>query len=1414
MGKKLYLCAEYAMCTHVQIKKNNNIHDKRMKKKIYLFVLLALGVCGLRAQYVAPSEGVFRIINVEYGSALAENHVDNNIYSTQPGGNTDFNQLWILKMEGANYTIQNAYTCRYIQTGNNVNEQPYWTGKAAKAFNIVANPSKGADAYNIWDPTLGSTGLHAKGMGERVVRWGRENDKAASEWKFVSVEVSEDALKEAQAQYAEYEARVTAFEAEYAKQLAGKTELENALSVYFADAACTVLKPEYAAMEDELLRDELAIHDMPAALIEMAIKVKNNSWGEPNEKAGKRAWEADYAKKFRVQLIEPYSIAGEITSWFGYNAHTNMDNPTGLYANNFQIAYIMVEGQIKEGAELWATWLNGHTKMPNYNNGYGNGVRLQEGLNIVPFRADGSAIYINYLVHTYDAANHRFPHKLSEYDDLKVHIEGGYINGYYNAHGDALYTADTDADWVYYEERANLENITILGRHQVLQFNLHDVTEGGVTDRGLAKLFPDELPSSLPANQRINAIVEAWDRIMLSELMTLGVASKEMVDSMNLLYPRWDGKWENKAEIYNYEGYAEFCDGRDYSEYYNHHGLAFGVGGNSYMYGSWDHCGYHRNTTPSILTQIATEAGPTWGPAHEIGHQHQGLFTVNGLTEVTNNLFSNIAVWYMGMGTSRINATEGNLAHVYDNFKAGGDFFGNNIWALTHMYYRLWLYYHRAGNNTQFYPRLFELLRETRLSGGYYQQGKTSILRFYQHCCDAAQEDLTEFFRAHGFFCVMSNRLVGDYSNSEYTQSQADIDAAIASVKAKGYPVNDRPLFINDCTPEATYCHDGKTQRSYWDGESRNGLNAEVGSYLTFVTADTAIGGKYLYELADLKVKVSGGTGAVGFAIYNKKGEIMAFSSNHSFAVTEEVMNLVRQGEATIVAVAAHGDAVEVLDKTQHGNEEEQYKALKTALADANDILKLADDKGVNVGYFKADYLIGLEALVAEAKAAYDNKDTSVCGYGEWATKLMQAILVLTENEEAKVPIYEDDYYALGSVRHKNTSLEYSTAGLKTTFASPVDNTKKQWMFVATGTDKQYYVQNVQTGLYISAATENVRVKAEAKDVKEAIAFNLIEAEPSKFLLQSTKNTALYLSCDNSKNMVAVSARSANEHWTISSVVDNHSAAIKAKLEALLGMVAVTIDELVAEAEPALKFHDDVTILDENLPTYVVALLSAYDAASKAITEGYAYMQDLYAALDAAHRTVKAAYKKALTLPEATTGDEAICYYLQCLDTEAYVYHFEGTGRYNGALRTSALDQTTDHNYWFYLRPADAEGQYYIYNLYTGKAVGTNGRYVYANGTTEPTAYTLTVSTEAYGYTITTADGAWNVQSGADGYVQFTKTPAQWMLVPIGRFNVTGIETIEKPAVTSGVYYDLLGRKVENPTSGIYIRDGRKVILR
>ncbi len=1280
-----------------------------MKKRFQLLVLSVLCTVFAHAQYVEPSEGVFRIINVGYNAALMENYENNNLRCTSTIGDADdFDQLWILKKLGTGYSIQNAYTGAYIQTGNNVQEQPYWTGATAKTFNIVLGGGE-KKGYNIFDPGLGAWGLHSKGANERVVRW---SDCDPSQWQFEKVEVSEEAMTLAQAEYAEYLRLKMEFEDYCAELLANQDELEAALAKYFEDAACTVLKEEFASVSDEDLRAAMGTDNLPAELVDMAVKVKNDAWAEDNEKADKPGWNDHYAKKFRVQMIEPHSIAGEITEWIGHQGHTNMDNPTGLYANNRQVLYVMVEGEIKEGAELYATWLVGHTKMPNYNNGYGDsGIRLKSGLNIIPIRTNGSALYFNYLVHTFDKTTWQFANKLSNYDDLKIHVAGGYINGYYSIAGDSLYTPDNDNDWVYYEERANLENITILGRYEVLQFELNDVVnytdDKGNTwsEKGLAYHFPERLPKSMPNSpaftdslQRINGIVEAWDRIFLSEKMTLGVASKADVDSMNKLFPRYDGTWTEKAEIYNYDdALLAFCDSikerdGDYGEYYNHRGVAFGTR-TGYMYGSWDHSGYHINTTPSILTAIATEAGPTWGPAHEIGHQHQALYTLNGEMEVTNNTFANIAAWYMGMGTSRVNGTEGNLAHVYDNFKDGGYLLSNNIWVLTQRYYRLWLYYHRVGNNTQFYPRLFELIRKHPMERSYgsgsemrpndkgemeqvgfqLTNGYRSYLHFYKLCCEAAQEDLTEFFRAYGCFTPVDGVFQGDYTNSKYYTTQQEIDKAIREVKAKGYPVNNKVLFINDCTNGATYGHDGTTRRSFWDPETGRRENGEVGLYVDYLN-ETPITGEYVYTLEDLKLTISGGKGAVGFAVYNQKTEIQAFSNNHTFYLNKEVANMLRSGEATLYAVPATGDDVVVTLK--QGDESEQLENLENALYVAQGYLEKVDDTGRKVGYLYSDSIVDYRALVAEVEEVVKNKDTSVKTYGEWFIELDAANAKIQVDNTVRVPFTPDCFYSVALSNTPTRYIKTVTSGLSTDVFEEV-TFGIQWRFVPAEEENTYYIQNRETGNYISVANSGKRVKAEASNVSDAVAFTLVAEAPGEMYIQRADNAdiKLYNYASMSNQLYASKITDNRAKWTLA--------------------------------------------LEDNM----------------------------------------------LSQPTVSTNDLRTIYYLQRTDDSRYAYH-ETSGRTNkGRIASKAISDVTDENYWFYFTQGNEEGKYAIYNYATKLSITANGTKLYANKETDTTIdYALTLNEEGNGFIISSEFGNWLMSASNVADLNATRSTS-WKLI-------------------------------------------------
>lgn len=1271
-----------------------------MKKRFQLLALSVLCVVFAHAQFVAPSEGVFRIINVGYNAALMENFLTHKLFCTAIGDNDDYEQLWILKKEGSGYSLQNVLTGAYIQTGNTGTEVNYWTGAAAKQFNIVAVGSDGA--YNIWDSTLGEQGLHSKGANGNVVRW---IDCDPSRWNFVKVELTDADIAAARDEYA---------------RLTGGDKLEGyqaVLDEVFADKACTILSEAYAAKTAEEI--ETALEGLiPAGLIAMAVKIKKGEWAEANEDANKPGWDADYAKKFRVQMIEPHSVAGEITEWLGINAHSNMDNPTGIYANKKDAVYVLVEGKIKEGSELWFNTLTGH----NIDGNHARGIQLHEGLNVVPTMEDGSAIYLDYIVHTYNKDTQTFPHKLSEYSKLKVHIVGGYINSYYNVYGDELYTADTDTDWMYYEERANLEIIDVVGRYQILHFELNDVTITTEDEKtgepktdtydGLAKLFPERLPKELPENQRINAIAEGWDRIMLSQMMTFGAASKEVVDSMNLIYPRWDATWTEKAEIFDYEGYADFCEGRDYSEYFNHHGIAYGTrSGFMSAGGRW--CNYHINTTPDILVNLVT-GGDAWGPAHEIGHQHQSIFTLNGEMEVTNNFFANVSNWYIGLKTSRVAETQGNLENVYNNFKAGGNLYGNNIWALTQRYFRLWLYYHRVGHNTQFYPRLFELLRQNPMQrtngssgsipqydekekvwkdvGFGYTDGKNSLLHFYKLCCEAAQEDLTEFFRAYGYFTPMTDVFVGDYSNSMYNQTQKDIDRAIAEVKAKNYPVNNKVLFINDCTPDVTYGHDGKTPREYWDNSynswnpslsypTKNGLNAEVGCYVDYLNG-TPITGEYVYTLEDLKITISGGKGAVGFAIYNQNNEIQAFSNNHSFYINKDVENMLRSGEVTLYAVSATGEDVAI--KPNMGSEDDQLYNLESALEVAEGYLAKVDQNGTKIGYLLADSIADYIELVEKIREVVNNKDTSEKSYGEWFLTLDAANAKMQTQTHARIPFVPDCFYTVTLSSNASRYMGTVAAGLNaTTTEEATDNA--QWRFIPiedteTGelTDT-YYIQNRETGYYISVANSGSRAKAEASSIAEAVKFKLVADAPGEFYIQRADNDNVNLYYTSTQNRVmAGSQTSSSAKWELT-LVDN-----------MLGLPDVAMNKRVI-------------------------------------------------------------------------------YHLQRTDNGKLArYVSTGAARNKGRINSADCTDASDVNFWFYFTQGNEEGKYAIYSYASGMSVTYDSKKaIYANKTSETTVdYAVNLNEEGNGLVISAEAG--NLYMPTSNYAELSTNSTSWKLIRIG----------------------------------------------
>lgn len=604
------------------------------------------------------------------------------------------------------------------------------------------------------------------------------------------------------------------------KYLLVRRQLKN----YFTDNACTSLKDEYMSMTDNALTSVLLQNGIPEYIISLAKKIKNNDW-------------AEYEKDFRIHEYKAYSDASywnaKLNTWNG----SFMGNPTGIYCEKDEELYVFVDSDLPEDATLYFEGcvenklIYGPTK----------GVPLQKGLNVV--KGTKGALY--YVLYTADTKS--MEKKVSQWPRIKIHVEGGKVNGYYDV------SRHSDSDYVKILSNATHELFTVKGEHSVFNFKTSTYRQ----------YWPETIEKS----------IRWYDSLLVRELEVAGiteeVANMECAGSPMCLTGGeaiFPGYYNNPAfAIEGSSSDAGYANATNYRTSYNSSGC----------------CSKSFDPTRSDFDD--------WCAAHECGHLNQGPINLEGCGEVSNNLFSNIIRFTDGFTTS----SGYTVQEMMDDYANQVPFFVRDIWSMTRMYYQLYLYYHQAGHNTSFYPTLFNEFRADPMK--HWDDANQSSLKFVKKVCQVAGEDLTDFFTAWGFFEPCDNLLIGE---KNYTVLQKDIDATKEEISR--YAKKNRGImFIEDRVipvPTTDFIVEAGNVRSNAGSPGKYG---DLGQFSDFVQGAETVS-YYGYIRSENKIAMEG-SGGVGFVLRDSSGKLLYGSNSYCFTLPENI------GDFTVYSVDADG---------------------------------------------------------------------------------------------------------------------------------------------------------------------------------------------------------------------------------------------------------------------------------------------------------------------------------------------------------------------------------------------------------------------------------------------------------------------------------------------------------------------------
>lgn len=313
----------------------------------------------------------------------------------------------------------------------------------------------------------------------------------------------------------------------------------------------------------------------------------------------------------------------------------------------------------------------------------------------------------------------------------------------------------------------------------------------------------------------------------------------------------------------------------------NNHIFAISPEG-SYMWADDYRVAFAKNTLYKILIpeKVMSEKDNVWGPAHEIGHIHQGAINWASCSESSNNLFSNYVLYKLGKYCSR-GSEISKLAESYRLKKSwallgdNGSYQHEDAELHMRMQWQLWNYFHRLGNKPDFFPELFKELRANRLATGPSSPG-TAQMQYAKAVCKVANMDMTEFFERWGFFRDVMLTNYEQYGSYIYIVNQPLIE------QTKEYMAT-----FSKKVPPIYYLEDRKNN----DVGIDNYQVGDVGHYTQFKD-NVKITGTPTYKLSGSKITINNGTQAVAFEVRkgNENGELLDFFNFLSYTLPQAVL--------------------------------------------------------------------------------------------------------------------------------------------------------------------------------------------------------------------------------------------------------------------------------------------------------------------------------------------------------------------------------------------------------------------------------------------------------------------------------------------------------------------------------------------